>query len=175
MYSLNDIARYVNRSPLYLRGLQQRFDLEVLDGGSYSEAYRQFFKTLVQLRLLGISEDVMLKMWSLEKKVLQLLHVDALGSVTWYLDSCGRKTHRRRRLLLSNYDLGVSLHSARIQLRMNFSERHGELFDRAEMGEDIIKVLERYLDLYRKVKADAIAESRQLSSAAGWAQRFKYA
>jgi len=174
VYSLSDIARYVNRPVIYMRGLQQRFDLKVMEGSEYPETYRQFLKSLVQLRLLGISEETLLKLWNLEKKLLQLLHVDAAGSPTWYLDSCGRKTHRRRRLLLSNYDLGVSINSAKIQLRMNFSERHSELFDRAEMGEDIFQVLERYLEIYRRVQADAVTESRQLSSAAGWAQRFKY-
>ena len=174
VYTLNEIARHLNRPPLYLRGLQQRFGLDVLAGSGYSEAYRQFLKTLVQLRALGVNEDTMVKMWSLEKKLLQLLHVDALGSPTWYLDSCGRKNHRRRRLLLSNHDLGVCINSAKIQLHMNFSERHSELFDSAAMGEDVIQVLDRYQELYRRVKSDVLAEARLLSSAAGWAQRFKY-
>jgi len=173
VYSITDIARYVNRPVIYLRGLQQRFDLEVREGSDYSEAYRTFIRTLVHLRQLGITEETLVKLWHLEKKLLQLLHVDAASSSTWYLDSCGRKNHRRRRLLLTNYDLRENIQSARLQLGINLSDHPKELFGRAEMGEDVIRVLDRYLELYRRICDDAAAESRQLSSAAGWGRTLK--
>lgn len=173
MYSINDIARLYNRPVMYLRGLQERFDLKIMEGSTYSKAYVAFFKTLLHLRLLGISEDSLLKLWNLEKKLLQLLHVDAVGSPTWYLDSCGRKNRRRRRLLLTNYDLGVNLNSAKLQLGMDFRPRAVELFKGHEMGEDAINVLERYMEMYRRISSDAVTESRQLASAAGWGRTLR--
>lgn len=173
MYSINDIARMYNRPVMYLRGLQDRFDLQVMEGSGYSKAYVAFFKTLLHLRLLGIGEESLLKLWNLEKKLLQLLHVDAVGSPTWYLDSCGRKNRRRRRLLLTNYDLGVNLNSAKLQLGMDFRPRAVELFKGHEMGEDAINVLERYMEIYRRIAADAVTESRQLASAAGWGRTLR--
>jgi len=173
VYSINDIARLHNRPVLYLRGLQERFDLKIMEGSTYPKAYVAFFKTLLQLRLLGISEDSLLKLWNLEKKLLQLLHVDAVGSPTWYLDSCGRKNRRRRRLLLSNYDLGVNLSSAKLQLGIDFRPRAVELFKGHEMGEDAINVLERYMEIFRRISSDAATESRQLASAAGWGRTLR--
>lgn len=173
MYSINDIARMHNRPVFYLRGLQERFDLLIVEGSGYSKAYVAFFKTLLHLRLLGISEESLLKLWNLEKKLLQLLHVDAVGSPTWYLDQCGRKNRRRRRLLLTNFDMGVNLNSAKLQLGINFRSRPAELFKGTEMGEDVINVLERYMDVYRRICADAVTESRQLASAAGWGRTLR--
>lgn len=173
MYTINDIARMYNRPVIYLRGLQERFDLKVFEGAGYTRPYVAFLKTVIQLRLLGISEETLLKLWNLEKKLLQLLHIDADESPTWYLDSCGRKNRRRRRLLLTNYDLGVNLGSARLQLGMDFRPRAVELFKGHEMGEDALNVLERYLEIYRRVCVDAVIESRQLASAAGWGRTLR--
>ena len=169
MYTLNDIGRQVNRPVVYLRGLQQRFELYVPeDTADYSKKYLAFIVKIVHLRQLGINEETLVKMWKLEKKLLQLLHVDDAPSPTWYLDSSGRKTRRKQRLLLTNYDIGVNLSFAKLQLGMSFKENPSELFNGHEMGEDALSVLERYLTLYRKVCADSVTESRQLASAAGW-------
>lgn len=169
MYTLSDIGRQVNRPVVYLRGVQQRFELYVPeDAAGYSKRYLAFFIKIVHLRQLGISEETLIKMWKLEKKLLQLLHVDDAPSPTWYLDSSGKKSRRKRRLLLTNYDIGVNLTSAKLQLGMSFKQNPHELFNGQEMGEDALSVLERYLTLYRKVCADAVTESRQLASAAGW-------
>ena len=37
--TLADMAKALNRSPLVVRGLQERFDLPVLKGAAYSRAY----------------------------------------------------------------------------------------------------------------------------------------
>lgn len=41
------------------------------------------------------------------KKLLVMLHADSTGSPTWFLDSCGAATSPKRRLLLTNYELGL--------------------------------------------------------------------
>lgn len=173
MYTLADIARMHNRSVLYLRGLQERFGVEVFEGAGYSKAYAAWFRTVIHLRLLGIGEESLVKLWQLEKKIIQLLHIDAFESPTWYLDACGRKLHRRRRLLLTNYDLSVNLFSRKLQPGFNFRPRPVELFKGSDMGEDVDKLLERYLQLYRAVVTDALKESRQLASAAGWGRTLR--
>jgi hypothetical protein len=41
------------------------------------------------------------------------------------------------------------------------------------MGEDVINVLERYLEVVRRICNDAAVESRQLASAAGWGRTLR--
>jgi hypothetical protein len=57
---------------------------------------------VVHLRTLGIAEECLLRLWTLEKKLLQLLHFDSTRSKTWFLASRGAITRRDHRLLLSN-------------------------------------------------------------------------
>ncbi len=39
MHTFADLAKALNRSTVYLSGLQSRFELPTLDGAGYSEAY----------------------------------------------------------------------------------------------------------------------------------------
>lgn len=173
MYSLTEIARTHNRTVMYLRQIQEQFGVPVLEGNAYSRAYAAWFKTILHLRLLGISFEALVKLWELEKKILQLLHVDAVESPTWYLDACGRRTHRRRRLLLTNYDLKTNLFSRKLQLGMNFHHRPVELFKGSEMGEDVADVMQKYLQHYRRICKEANEESHHLASAAGWGRTLR--
>ena len=145
MHTLGDIAKGLNRSALYLQGLQKRFDLPVFKGPNYSEPYLLFLKTIVALRTMNISEEAILELWSMELKLLQFLHADTTGSPTWFLDSCGSKGKRTHRLLLSNFDIGVYLAPGALQLGLQFSESAKELFTGKEMGEDALVLLAAYL------------------------------
>ena len=109
------MAEVLNRSTVYLSGLQKRLELPVFEGATYPDAYQEFFRTVIYLRTFGVSEESLRELWVLEKKLLTLLHVDSTGSRTWFLDACGRTTHRERRLLLSNFDLGIPLNAREIQ------------------------------------------------------------
>ena len=82
MHSLADMALDLNRSPVYLSGLQKRFELPLLDGAAYSNAYFAFLRVVINLRTFDISEESLRDLWRLEKKLLQLLHVDSAGSRT---------------------------------------------------------------------------------------------
>ena len=139
----------------------------------YSDAYLAFLRTIVFLRTLNASEDRLLDLWHLEKKLLQLLHVDSTGSPTWFLDACGQTGHPRRRLLLSHYDLGVEVPSRVLQLGLNFAEGLPELFAGREMGEDALRVLGDYLKFYHAIRCDVAAERPLAMAANRWAQRFK--
>ena len=126
---------------------------------------------MIFLRTLGIAEERLLRLWHFEKKLHQLLHVDSTGSKTWFLDSCGAITRRGRRLLLSNYDIGIAVPSHALQLGLNFAATLPELFGGAEMGEDALRVLNEYIALHAGIRADVAAELPNLRETAKWAAR----
>ena len=171
MQTLGDMAKALNRPAVVLSGIQNRFHLLPFQGAGYSDAYLAFLRVVVFLRTLGIAEDRLLRLWHFEKKLLQLLHVDSTGSKTWFLDSCGAITHRDRRLLLSNYDIGIAVPSQALQLGLNFAKDLPELFGGPEMGEDALRVLNEYITLYAGVRADVAAELPHLRETAKWAAR----
>jgi hypothetical protein len=173
MHSLGDLAKTLNRSALYLRGVLNRFEVPLLEDAGYSAAHRAFLETIIHLRTFNIPEDTLRDLWHLEKKLLQLLHVDSTGSPTWFLDACGKATHPERRLLLSNHDLGVALPSGAVQLGLNFSQSLPELFAGKEMGEDALRVLAEYLKQHQSVLAEIRAELPRVRTATRWAARFK--
>ena len=173
MNTLGDMAKALNRSPVYLHGLQTRFELPACEGAGYSNAYLDFLRAVIFLRMLNVSEESLLALWHLEKKLLQLLHVDSTGSPTWFLDACGQLSHQRRRLLLTNYDLGVEVPAGTLQLGLNFADALPELFAGKEMGEDALRVLGEYLRLYTRIRADVVAETPLHRSAVAWSKRLK--
>jgi hypothetical protein len=83
------MAKALNRSTAYLFGLQKRFELPTFEGAAYSIAYLEFLRALVTLRTLNISKESLRDLWHLEKKLLQLIHVDSAGSPTWFCDGAG--------------------------------------------------------------------------------------
>jgi hypothetical protein len=172
MHTLGNIAKTLNRSPLYLQGLQKRFDLPVVKGSNYSESYLLFLKTITSLRTLSISEESILELWNMERKLLQLLHADTTGSPTWFLDSCGSKGKRTHRLLLSNFDIGVYLAPGTLQLGLQFSESAKELFTGKEMGEDALDLLAAYLKASSVMRTSISNEIPNLSIAHRFAKRF---
>ena len=171
MHTFADLAKALNRSKLYLSGLQSRFDLPVFDGAGYSETYLAFFQTVVHLRTLSIPEETLRDLWHLEKKLLVLLHADSTGSPTWFLDSCGATTSPKRRLLLTNYELGAEVQGKAVQLGLNFADTAPELFAGPEMGEDALRVLNDYRKLHACISSDIQAELPHLRAAVAWAKR----
>jgi hypothetical protein len=171
MHTFADLAKALNRSTVYLSGLQSRFELPVIEGAGYSEAYLAFLQTVVHLRTLSITEETLRDLWHIEKKLMVLLHADSTGSPTWFLDSCGATTSPKRRLLMTNYELGAEMHGKGVQLGLNFSHAAPELFAGQEMGEDALRVLNDYRKLHARITADAKAELPQLRAAVAWSKR----
>ncbi len=171
--TLAELAQALNRPVVAITSLQHRFELPSLSSQGYSKAYLAFLQTLVSLRALAISEDRILDLWKLEKKLLQLIHVDTTGSRTWFLDSCGRTDHLQRRLLLSNYDIGIAIPAHAIQLGLDFAQKPAELFAGTEMGEDAIRVLNKIIPLQSTIRADVVAELPHLRQTAKWAARLR--
>ncbi len=162
-HSLIDIGRELKRTVIYLRGLQTRFDLPESEG--YSDAYLEFLTKLVHLRALSITEETLRNLWHIEKKLLLLLHAHTNGSPTWFLDACGATNHPERRLLLSNYDIGVEIPSKTLQLGLNFSDKLPELFTGRQMGEDGLRLLHDYLQLCTRIRSDIRTELPLLRAA----------
>lgn len=174
MHTLADMAEKLSRSTVYLSGLQKRVELPACEGATYPDAYLEFFRTVVYLRTFGVSEETLRDLWFLEKKLLTLLHVDSTGSPTWYLDACGRTQHPERRLLLSNYDMGITLDGAKeVQAGLDFSDRLPELFEGEAMGEDALRVLDECLKLRKTVLDVVKAEISQVREAVKWASHLK--
>ncbi|MEI7900018.1 MAG: hypothetical protein WCK89_07180 [bacterium] len=171
MHTLANLANAFNRPAVYLQGLQKRFELPVLKGAAYSESYLLFLQTVITLRTLNVSEDAILELWRIERKLLQLLHADSTGSPTWFLDSCGSKRKRTHRLLLSNFDIGVYLAPGTIQLGLQFTDSAKELFTGTEMGEDALALLKSYLAARARLQSSISAELPHLSAALRLAKR----
>ncbi len=171
MHTLADIAKALNRPAVVISGLQNRFELPAADAAGYSDAYLALLRTVVYLRTFGIAEDRLLRLWQLDKKLLQLLHVDSTGSRTWFLDSCGAITGRDRRLLLTNYDIGIAVPARALQLGLNFATALPELFAGKEMGEDALRVLNDIIPFQAAIRADVAAELPHLRATAKWATR----
>jgi hypothetical protein len=167
--TFGDMAKDLNRSTVYLSGLQKRFELPVLAGAAYSPAYAAFLRSVIAFRTFDIAEETLRDLWHLEKKLLHLLHVDSTGSRTWFLDACGRTTHRERRLMLSNFDLGIPLDAREVQAGLDFSDRLPELFEGKEMGEDALRVLRECLKIRAKIMADITTELPCVREAVKWA------
>ena len=78
--TLKEMAASLHRSTVYLAGLQKRFELPVCSGAAYPPAYVAFLRGLTALRTFDVAEETLRELWHLEKKLLQLLHVDSTGS-----------------------------------------------------------------------------------------------
>ena len=59
MHTFADLAKALNRSTVYLSGLQSRFELPTFDGAGYSEPYLAFLQTVVHLRTFSITEETL--------------------------------------------------------------------------------------------------------------------
>jgi hypothetical protein len=165
------MCRELVRPPVSVRALQSRFQLPAFGGSKYSAAYLEFLRVIVFLRALNVSEETLRELWDLERKLLTLLHVDSSGSQTWFLDACGQRRHRDRRLLLSNYDMGVPLPADVLQPELDFNERPPELFSGREMGEDELRLLNEYLRRVGRVRESVRAEIPAVLAAVRWSRR----
>jgi len=63
-----------------------------------------------------------------------------------------------RRLLLTNYDLGVPLTGSEVQTGLNFADALPELFAGKEMGEDALRVLREILKIRARILTDIATE-----------------
>jgi len=167
---MKQMAERLGRPAVWIAGVQKRFGLPVLK--SYSEGYESFLRKIVHLRVLGISEESLREFWAVERKLIEVLHLDSQSSPTWMLDACSIPADPDRRLLLSNIDLGFPLPATDLQIGLNFAVASPELFAGKEMGEDVLKVLQDYRTRLAAIRLSVGAELSVLKGAIKWAKGF---
>ncbi len=161
--TLAAISKDLNRPAVVLAGIQKRFDLPACQ--TYSPAYAEFLRKIVHLRILGVTEDRLVDLWKTEKHLLEVLHFSGDGSPTWFLDQCPETNHPDRRLLLTNYNMGEGFNTQALQPGLDFNPGAGGLFTQREIGEDALRVLNRYRKLVDEARTIVAAEAVQVKAA----------
>ena len=111
---MKEIADGLGRPAVWIAGVQKRFGLPGLE--IYPEGYESFLRKIVHLRVLGVSEETLREFWGVERKLIEVLHLDPQSSPTWMVDACAVAADPDRRLLLSNIDLGFALPAKDLQI-----------------------------------------------------------
>ncbi len=136
---MKNLAEGLGRPMVWVRGVQKRFGLPVLE--IYPEGYESFLRKIVHLRVLGVSEETLREFWAVERKLIEVLHLDPQTSPTWMVDACAYPSDPDRRLLLSNIDLGFPLPSTDLQIGLHFAAASPELFAGKDIGEDALRLI----------------------------------
>ena len=167
---MKELAASLGRPAIWISGIQKRFGLPVLE--RYSAGYESFLRKVIHLRLLGVSEEALREFWAVERKLIEVLHLDPQSSPTWMVDACAFPSDPDRRLLLSNIDLGFILPATELQIGLDFSISSQDLFAGKEMGEDALKLLQDYRTRFAAIRLSVGSESKILRDALKWGQGF---
>ena len=160
------MAEGVGRPVVWVAGVQKRFGLPVLE--SYPEGYESFLRKIVHLRVLGVSEETLREFWAIERKLIEVLHLDPQSSPTWMVDACAYPSDPHRRLLLSNIDLGFPLPATEVQIGLNFAATSPELFAGRDMGEDALRLISDYRTRLAGIRSAVTSELTLLKGAFKW-------
>jgi len=163
---LNIVAEGLGRAVVWVAGVQKRFGLSVLE--KYPEGYEAFLRKILHLRVLGMSEETLREFWAVERKLIEVLHLDPQSSPTWMVDACAFDSDPDRRLLLSNIDLGFPLPSTDLQIGLNFATSAPELFAGRDMGEDALRLISDYRTRLSAIRSAVVSESKILRDALKW-------
>lgn len=166
MKSMKMMAEGLGRPGVWVAGVQRRFDLPVLE--SYPEGYESFLRKILHLRVLGVSEETLREFWAVERKLIEVLHLDPQCSPTWMVDACAFESDPDRRLLLSNIDLGFPLPATELQIGLNFAASSLELFAGKEMGEDALRLISHYRTRLNAIRSAVASELPLLKGAIKW-------
>jgi hypothetical protein len=169
MKSMKLMAEGLGRPGVWVAGVQKRFGLPVLE--SYPEGYESFLRKIIHLRVLGVSEETLREFWAVERKLIEVLHLDPQSSPTWMVDACAYPSDPDRRLLLSNIDLGSPLLATEVQIGLNFAATSTELFAGMDMGEDALRLISDYRTRLTVIRSAVASESRILRAALKWGKK----
>jgi len=149
--------------------MQKRFGLPVLK--NYPDCYVAFLRKIRDLRNLGVSEEKLVNLWNLERKLIAILHLDLGGGELSLIEGCTVEVDPEKRLLLSNADLGVPLMARDVQAGLDFSAgRLKELFEGRAMGEDAILLLGEYRVLLQLIRETVAREMKVIKGSLRWAK-----
>jgi hypothetical protein len=169
----SELCRRLGKSPAYVRNVQSILGLHFpTDGDGYTEAYAAFLETVIALRTFSVPFDEIAELFEVEKKILRLLKIDSLTtSPTWYLDACSKAVAGGKRLLLTNHDLGASITADGVQFHLDFRGSLPELFSGPEMGEDVCRVVDTYLERLARIRGRVKTEEPLLLRSLAWSAR----
>ena len=167
--SLAVLAGKLGRPVLWITRMRKRFGLPVLE--EYPECYVDFLRKIRDLRNLGVSDEKLGDLWDLERKLIEILHLDLGGGELSLIEGCAVDADPEHRLLLSNAELGVPLMARDVQAGLDFSAgRPKELFEGQAMGEDAMRLLGQYLILLQEVRGIVGRERKVLKDSLEWAK-----
>ena len=166
MKSMKQMAERLGRPAVWIAGVQKRFGLPVLE--NYPEGYEAFLRKVVHLRVLGVSEESLREVWAVERKLIEVLHLDPQNSPTWMVDACAVAADPDRRLLLSNIDLGFILPATELQIGLNFATSSPELFAGKDMGEDALRLISDYRTRLASIRLSVGSQLSVLKGAIKW-------
>ena len=165
----SELSERLGRPALWISRMRKHFGLPVLE--DYPECYEAFLRKVRDLRNLGVSEEKLGELWDLERKLIEILHLDLGGGELSMIEGCAVEADPERRLLLSNADLGVPLMAKDLQEGLDFSAgRPRELFEVQEMGEDALRLLGDYRELLQAIRQSVLRESKVLKGSLRWAK-----
>jgi len=162
------LSQVLGRPALWISRMRKRFGLPVLE--DYPVCYVAFLRKIRDLRNLGVPEDKLGQLWELERKLIEILHLDLGGGELSLIEGCSAEVDPDRRLLLSNADLGVPLMARDVQAGLDFQQRPRELFDGRDMGEDALRLLGEYRALLQEVREMVGRERKVLRGSLKWAK-----
>ena len=187
-YMFSELCHTLGKSSLYVHNLQRNLQLPIHKSVSatkqtdsskkgnaspqgYSLEYLCFLEKIVAMRAFNIPLTRIVELFEIEKKILVLLHIDALcDSEPWYLGVSEPEHYTDRHLLLTGHDVGFTISDGAIQHNLDFGDKEAELFDGKEMGEDVRRVLHKYIQLLDETRNTVHKEQPILRNALDWAE-----
>jgi hypothetical protein len=161
-----ELSERLGRPAQWISRIQKRFGLPVLK--NYPECYSAFLRKIRDLRNLGVSEEKLVDLWNLERKIIDILHLDLGGGELSLIEGCSVEVDLERRLLLSNAELGVPLMARDLQTGLDFQALPKELFEGREMGDDALRIIREYSDLIQEIRATVARERKVLKEGLKW-------
>ena len=168
----SELSERLGRPALWISRMRKHFGLPVLE--DYPECYEAFLRKVRDLRNLGVSEEKFGQLWDLERKLIDILHLDLGDGNLSHIQGCSVEADPERRLLLSNADLGVPLMARDLQTGLDFQALPKELFEGKEMGDDVLRILREYSDLLDETLKTVSRESKVLKNSLRWAKSFGF-
>ena len=164
----SELSERLGRPALWISRMRKHFGLPVLE--DYPECYEAFLRKVRDLRNLGISEEKLVNLWNLERKLIDILHLDLGDGNLSHIQGCSAEADPDRRLLLSNADLGVPLMARDLQTGLDFQALPKELFEGRSMGEDALRILREYRVLLQEIRGIVAREGKVLKNSLRWAK-----
>ena len=164
----SELSERLGRPALWISRMRKHFGLPVLE--DYPECYEAFLRKVRDLRNLGVSEEKFGQLWDLERKLIDILHLDLGDGNLSHIQGCSVEADPERRLLLSNADLGVPLMARDLQTGLDFQALPKELFEGKEMGDDALRILGEYRELLQEIGKTVSREGKVVKSSLHWAK-----